>query len=110
MLRSTTREIPWRNITESRKVVCGEIILGANFVRDIFAGITDFVGEGSGVYESKLKSGREITIKEMMAAAHSHRSDAVVGIDMDRKTIDLGQSMMMICASSTAVALEPGGE
>ena len=70
----------------------------------------DFVGEGSGVYESKLKSGREITIKEMMAAAHSHRSDAVVGIDMDRKTIDLGQSMMMICASSTAVALEPGGE
>ena len=46
----------------------------------------------------------------MMAAAHSHRSDAVVGIDMDRKTIDLGQSMMMICASSAAVALEPGVE
>ncbi|MEN8716531.1 MAG: heavy metal-binding domain-containing protein [Verrucomicrobiales bacterium] len=57
-----------------------------------------------------MKSGREITIKEMMVAAHSHGSDAIVGIDVDRKTIDLGQSMMMICASSTAVALEPGVE
>jgi len=46
----------------------------------------------------------------MMVAAHSHGSDAIVGIDVDRKTIDLGQSMMMICASSAAVALEPGVE
>ncbi|MCH1408064.1 MAG: heavy metal-binding domain-containing protein [Verrucomicrobiales bacterium] len=102
--------MPWRNITDSRRVVFGEAILGANIVRDIFGGITHIGGGRSGVYESKLKSGREIAIKEMRAATHSHGADAVVGIDVDYETIDQGQSVMMNCASGTEVVLEPVGE
>ena len=46
----------------------------------------------------------------MMAATHCHGADAVFGIDMDHETIDQGQSMMIFCASGTAVVLEPEGE
>lgn len=100
---STTREIPGRTIAQSKGVVFGEAILGANIVRDIFAGITDIVGGRSGAYESKLREGRETAMKEMLLEAHSRGADAVVGIDVDYENME---GMIMICVSGTAVLLE----
>ena len=44
MILSTTPQIEGYNIREYKGVVTGETIIGANFMKDIFAGIRDIVG------------------------------------------------------------------
>ena len=79
--------------------------MGANVLRDLVAGITDIVGGRSGVYEAKLREGREIALEEMMNAARALGGNAIIGVDIDYETV--GNSMMMVSASGTAVVLEP---
>ena len=49
MIVTTTQSIEGRKITDYKGIVVGEAIMGANVVRDFFAGITDIVGGRSGV-------------------------------------------------------------
>jgi uncharacterized protein YbjQ (UPF0145 family) len=44
MIITTTPSIDGRRITAYRGIVTGEAILGANIIRDLFAGITDILG------------------------------------------------------------------
>lgn len=96
-------EIPGRQVLESKGVVFGEAILGANIFRDLLAGVRDIVGGRSGAYESKLREGRNVALSEMMQEAKSMGADAVIGIDVDYETV--GQSLLMVCVSGTAVTL-----
>lgn len=105
---STTKEIPGRRILESKGVVFGEAILGTNIFRDLLAGIRDIVGGRSGAYETNLKRGRKIALEEMIIEARTLGADAVVGVDVDYETV--GATMLMICASGTAVVLAPEEE
>ncbi|HEU5326067.1 MAG TPA: heavy metal-binding domain-containing protein [Candidatus Limnocylindria bacterium] len=104
MIQTTTPTVDGRTITEYLGVVTGEAILGANIVRDLFAGIRDIVGGRSGAYEEELRNAREIALREMEAEAASRGADAVVGIDLDYETVGQG-SMLMVTASGTAVRL-----
>ena len=54
MILSTTPTIEGRTIREYKGVVTGETIIGANIVKDFFAGIRDIVGGRSGSYEKVL--------------------------------------------------------
>ncbi len=101
---STTPNIPGRDIIGIKGIVCGEAIMGANILRDFIAGITDIVGGRSGVYESKFREGRAIALQEMKREAESLGADAIIGIDIDYETV--GNTMLMICASGTAVILK----
>jgi uncharacterized protein YbjQ (UPF0145 family) len=105
MIQTTTPSIDGRTITEYLGVVTGEAILGANIVRDLFAGVRDIVGGRSGAYEEELRKAREIAIEEMGAEATARGADAVVGIDLDYETVGQGGSMLMVSASGTAVKL-----
>jgi len=96
-------EIPGRQVLESKGVVFGEAILGANIFRDLLAGVRDIVGGRSGAYESKLREGRNVALAEMIQEAKLLGADAVIGIDVDYETV--GQAMLMVCASGTAVTL-----
>lgn len=104
MIQTTTPGVDGRAITEYLGVVTGEAILGANIVRDLFAGISDIVGGRSGAYEEELRRAREIAMEELSAEAQSRGADAVVGIDLDYETVGQG-SMLMVTASGTAVRL-----
>lgn len=84
-------------------IVVGEAIMGANVVRDLFARVTDIVGGRSGQYENKLRDAREAAMRELEAEAQQRGADAVVGIDIDYEII--GDSMMMVSVSGTAVSL-----
>ncbi|MDD4588124.1 MAG: YbjQ family protein [Heliobacteriaceae bacterium] len=103
MIVTTTHNIEGRPVKNYLGVVTGEAIMGANIVRDFFAGITDIVGGRSGAYESKLNEGRSIAMDEMIARAERLGADAVIGIDIDYEVIREG--MLMIAASGTAVKL-----
>jgi uncharacterized protein YbjQ (UPF0145 family) len=88
--------------------VTGEAVLGANVFRDLFAGLRDIVGGRSAGYERSLRQARETAIEEMMVAeAQGLGADAVIGVDVDYESIQIGQrgSMLMVSASGTAVKL-----
>jgi uncharacterized protein YbjQ (UPF0145 family) len=104
MIQTTTPGVDGRTVTEYLGVCSGEAILGANIVRDLFAGIRDIVGGRSGAYEEELRKAREIALSEMTAEAERFGADAVIGIDLDYETVGQG-SMLMVTASGTAVRL-----
>ncbi|GAA6165263.1 heavy metal-binding domain-containing protein [Pelagimonas sp. KU-00592-HH] len=104
MIVTTTPNIEGRKIIDYRGIVVGEAIMGANVVRDVFASITDIVGGRSGAYESKLQDARDTALAELQQRATAVGADAVVGVDLDYEVV--GQSMLMVSASGTAVVLD----
>lgn len=103
MILTTTHSVEGRMIKDYLGVVCGEAIMGANVIRDVFAAITDIVGGRSGAYETKLAQARDIALEEMSVKAQRLGANAVVGIDIDYEVIRDG--MLMVTASGTAVKL-----
>jgi len=102
MLVTTTPSVEGHRITQYHGVVVGEAILGANVVRDLFAGITDILGGRSGAYEEELGRARATALKEMEDHAGARGGNAVVGVDLDYEVIN---NMLMVSASGTAVTL-----
>ena len=102
MIITTTSSVEGHPIADYLGIVTGEAIMGANIVRDLFAGITDIIGGRSGAYEAKLADARETALREMQDQASRLGANAVVGVDLDYEVI--GQ-MLMVSASGTAVRL-----
>ncbi|GJL95530.1 MAG: UPF0145 protein YbjQ [Hyphococcus sp.] len=106
MLISTTDIPPGREAGESLGVVAGEAILGVNVFRDLFAGITDFLGGRSKGYQKALREAREHAMRDMEAEATALGADAVIGIDIDYEAIDTQKgAMLMVSCNGTAVKL-----
>lgn len=105
MLLTTTPTIEGRPIREYLGIVTAETIIGANIVKDLFAGIRDIVGGRSGTYERVIEQARVHALQELEAKAVQLGADAVVGIDLDFETVGSGGSMLMVVASGTAVRL-----
>lgn len=103
IILTTTPSVDGQSITEYLGIVTGEAIMGANIVRDIFAGITDIVGGRSGAYERELIKARQIALEEMAQTAEAEGADAIVGIDLDYEVVREG--MLMVATSGTAVKL-----
>jgi uncharacterized protein YbjQ (UPF0145 family) len=108
MLVLTTPNIEGKRITQYVGLVTGEAILGANVFRDLFAGIRDIVGGRSGAYESELRKAKQIAIREMVEEATARGANAVVAVDLDYETIEMGGGggMLMVSASGTAIVYE----
>src|SRR5690554_2590140 len=107
MIVSTTPTIEGRPVREYLGLVTGETILGANILRDFMAGIRDIIGGPSTAYEQSLREAKDNAIAEMMQAAQALGADAVLSVDLDYESINLGQGggMLMVTASGTAVRL-----
>lgn len=105
MILSTTPQIEGYPIREYKGVVTGETIIGANFIKDIFASVRDFVGGRSASYEKVLREAKDIAMQEMIQRAQQMGANAIVGIDIDYETIGQGNSMLMVATSGTAVVI-----
>jgi len=107
MLISTTPQIEGQVIRRHLGIVSGEAILGANIFRDFFAGIRDIVGGRSAAYEEELRKAKQIALDEMSAQAMELGANAIVGVDLDYESIQIGQGggMLMVSASGTAVEI-----
>lgn len=100
---TTTHTIEGRPIQDYHGIVTGEVIVGANLFRDLFANIRDIVGGRSGSYERILADARNQAIEELQAEAATRGANAVVGVDLDYEVIGDTGSMLMVSASGTAV-------
>lgn len=102
MIVTTTPSVEGYQIASYKGIVVGEAILGANIIRDVFAGITDIIGGRSGAYEQELQKARDTALAEMEDLAVARGANAVVGVDLDYEVIN---NMLMVSASGTAVSL-----
>jgi uncharacterized protein YbjQ (UPF0145 family) len=107
MLSVTTPTIDGRQVARYLGIVSGEAILGANIFRDFFAGIRDIVGGRSAAYEGELRKANAIALEEMERQAEDLGANAVLSVDLDYETIQVGSGggMLMVSASGTAVVL-----
>lgn len=106
MILTTTPQIEGHTIREYKGIVTGETIIGANFVKDFFAGIRDVIGGRSGSYEKVLIEAKETSMMEMTERTQSLGANAIVGIDIDYETIGQNGSMLMVATSGTAVVID----
>lgn len=105
MLVTTTAVIEGQPVRQYLGVVTGEVISGANIIRDLFASVRDIVGGRSGAYEEVLSRSREEAIAEMCNRARALGANAVIGVDIDYETLGKAGSMLMVSVSGTAVVI-----
>lgn len=86
-------------------IVSGEAILGANFVKDLLASITDELGGRSGVYEKEFERARSLAMESLNNKARAKGANAVIGVRFDHLVLGPNNGMMMVAASGTAVSL-----
>jgi uncharacterized protein YbjQ (UPF0145 family) len=103
MIITTTPSIEGQQIREYLGVVTGEVIVGANIFKDLFAGIRDIVGGRAGAYEQTLRDARRTAFGELEAEAARLGASAVIGVDIDYEVVGQGGSMLMVSVSGTAV-------
>jgi uncharacterized protein YbjQ (UPF0145 family) len=105
MLVVTTPGIPGKEIVEVYGMVSGEAILGANIFKDLFASVRDIVGGRSAAYEKELRKAKEIAIQEMENEAAALGGNAIVAMDLDYESLQIGSggNMLMVSANGTAV-------
>lgn len=105
MILSTTPNIEGSPIREYKGIVSSETIIGANFIKDFFANITDIFGGRSKSYEKVIIEAKEAALQELIERATALRANAIVGIDIDYETIGETGSMLMVAMSGTAVVI-----
>ena len=103
MISTTTPTLEGQPVQRYLGIVTGEVIVGANIFRDLFAGIRDIVGGRSGSYEKVLADARRQAIAEMEDEAAKLGGNAVIGVDVDYEVIGANGSMLMVSTSGTAV-------
>ena len=106
MIVTTTNNIEGKRVIRYIGIVTGEAIIGANIVKDFFAGIRDIVGGRSGSYEEGLREAKDIALREMEEQAASLGANAILAVDLDYETLGSNSSMLMVSASGTAVVTE----
>jgi uncharacterized protein YbjQ (UPF0145 family) len=105
LIITTTPTIEGRPATQYLGIVSGETIIGANIIKDFFAGIRDIIGGRSGSYEKVLREAKASSLKEMEEMARALGADAIVGVDLDYETMGPSGGMLMVTSSGTAVKL-----
>mgnify|MGYP003652578290 CR=1 FL=1 len=106
MIISTTPALEDRPIRDYLGIVTGEVIVGANIFKDLFANIRDIVGGRAGAYESTLRKARQQAFAELEDEARQLGADAVVGVDIDYEVVGKDGAMLMVSVSGTAVRLQ----
>lgn len=106
MIITTTPTIEGKRIVEYKGLVFGEVIVGANIVRDIFASISDVIGGRSKAYESKLNDARQNAIKELQQEAESKGANAVVGVSFEYQSMGGNKGMFIVVATGTSVVVQ----
>ncbi len=102
---TTTPTLEGRPIRDYLGIVTGEVIVGANIIKDLFAGIRYIVGGRAGAYVGALRDGRMAAFDDLRAEAQRLGADAVVAGDIDYEVVGQAGSMLMVSVSGTALRL-----
>lgn len=104
MIITTTQNIEGKEIVEYKGLVFGEVISGANILRDFLASITDIIGGRSKTYEKNINDARNHALKELKDNAQRLGANAVVGVSFEYQ-MEGTKDMFIVVATGTAVVL-----
>lgn len=107
ILVTTTPTVEGASIASYLGIVTAEVVYGTNALRDLFAGLRDFVGGRTGSYERVFEKGQQDAVAELEKRAAKLGADAIVGIRIDTDTINVDREgvLFLITATGTAVTL-----
>ena len=103
MIVTTTNSIEGKRIIDYKGIVSGEVIVGINVIKDMFASVRNFIGGRSKGYEEELVKARDNAMRELEERAERLGANAIVGVDIDYQVLGADNGMMMVIASGTAV-------
>lgn len=106
MILSTTHSLEGKNISKYCGVVAGEVILGTDVFKDMFAGIRYLTGGRAGSNERELQKAREVALAELQAHATKLGANAVLGVVLAYQVMGTANSMLLVSASGTAVVVK----
>ena len=104
MILTTGIAVEGRPMQEYLDVVTSQVIMGVHIGRDIKAWGRGIVGGRSGTYEEEFAKAVREAKDELRAAAEALGADAVIAIAFDYE--EVGDEMLMVAASGTAVLLQ----
>jgi len=103
MIITTTNSIEGKRIVDYKGIVSGEVIVGINVLKDMFASVRNLIGGRSKGYEEELIKARDNAMRELEERAERLGANAIVGVDIDYEVLGADNGMMMVIASGTAV-------
>ena len=103
MIVTTTNSVDGKQVREYLGVITAQSIIGANIIKDIFAGLRDVFGGRSKTYERVLEEAKEDALRELTQKAQAMGASGIIGVDLDFETLGSGGSMLMVIATGTAV-------
>ena len=103
MIITTTNSIEGKRIVDYKGIVSGEVIVGINVLKDMFASVRNLIGGRSKGYEEELIKARDNAMRELEERAERLGANAIVGVDIDYQVLGADNGMMMVIASGTAV-------
>jgi uncharacterized protein YbjQ (UPF0145 family) len=103
MILTTGPAVEGRPVRDYLDVVSAQAIMGVNIGKDITAGFRNIVGGRSKSYEGEITKAVAEVMDELKAHAETLGADAILSIDIDYETV--GNNMLMVAASGTAVKL-----
>ncbi|HWB56323.1 MAG TPA: YbjQ family protein [Gaiellaceae bacterium] len=103
MILTTGPAVEGRPVREYLDVVSAQAIMGVNIGKDLTAGFRNIIGGRSKSYEGEIAQAVAEVMVELRAGAETMDADAILSIDIDYETV--GNNMLMVAASGTAVKL-----
>jgi len=103
MIITTTNSIEGKRIVDYKGIVSGEVIVGINVLKDMFASVRNLIGGRSKGYEEELIKARDNAMRELEERAERLGANAIVGVDIDYEVLGADNGMMMVIATGTAV-------
>jgi uncharacterized protein YbjQ (UPF0145 family) len=103
---TTTDFIEDHRIKSYCGMVHGTAIMGADFIAEMKANMTDTFGGRSSAYEREFAKAREYAIGEMQKEAEARGANAIVGVTIDYEVASKKGNMMMVAACGTAIFAE----
>jgi uncharacterized protein YbjQ (UPF0145 family) len=103
MILTTGMTVEGQPVKKYLDVVTAQAIMGVHFGRDIKALGRSIVGGRSATYEQEFGKAVREAKQELRVAAEELGADAVIAVALDYE--EVGDEMLMVAASGTAVKL-----
>lgn len=103
MLMTTGYNFDGYTITEYKRVIAGECVIGTGFLSDLSAVVNDFFGTTSNTLSRKLDEARSYATRNLIERAENFGANAIIGVDFDY--ITLAGNMLAVVANGTAVCV-----
>lgn len=104
MILTTGMAVEGQPVKEYLDVVTSQAIMGVHLGRDIKALGRSIVGGRSGTYEQEFAKAVREAKQELRRAGEALGADAVIAVALDYE--EVGDEMLMVAASGTAVKLQ----